>query len=79
MSDGEHAPPYHAPYLLTDSNYPIGTILEVGTPLKTTKLRIIGMETSLEKKGSRYIVEYETGKKASMLILPKDVHSVTKL
>ena len=46
--------------------------------VRDRRLRIIGMETSLEKKGARYVVEYETGKKASMLILPKDVYNVTK-
>lgn len=61
---------------IQDSQYSIGTILEVGTPLKTTKLRILGMEMSLEKKGARYVVEYENGKKASMLILPKDIQDI---
>ena len=42
------------------------------------KLRIIGMEMSLEKKGARYIVEYEDGKRVSMLILPADIQNVMK-
>ncbi len=64
---------------IEDSHLPNGTIVEVGTPCNITKLRIIGMEMSLEKKGARYVVEHEDGgKRSSMLILPQDIQSVKK-
>ena len=68
----------HAPTHTQKFSLPNGSIVEVGTPRNIMKLRIIGMETSLEKKGARYIVEYEDGKRVSMLILPADIQSVMK-
>lgn len=63
---------------IEDSNLPNGSIVDIGTPRNIMKLRIIGMEMSLEKKGARYIVEYEDGKRVSMLILPADIQNVMK-
>lgn len=57
----------------------VGKIVDFGTSKNVTKLRVIEVEPSFEKKGARYTVEYlDSGKRISMLILPDRLQSVSE-